>query len=187
MGAGGDKPTSARPAGEQRPHGERKDLKDLRNLPRSALRSYQKKHAQPHTPRSQAQAVQRLPYPSLAAFAPRRFWRWMTEYWRFRIGRRHPFQTYDDEGGDNGVYQLRGDGREILDRSRRRLGNRDRRGGSSRHTHRNLAAPLFDPSSATSTTSAIRRKWARIFLGWPIPATTLRRANGLQGQRARSR
>ena len=37
----------------------------------------------------------------------------MTEYWRFRIGQRHPFQTYDGEDGDNGVYRLRGDGHEI--------------------------------------------------------------------------
>ena len=91
----------------------RKDLKDLRKLPRSAFVSYQKKHAQPHRPRSRAEAAQRLAYPALSAFAPHRVWRWVTEYWRFRIGRRHPFQTYDGEDGDNGVYELRGDAPEI--------------------------------------------------------------------------
>ena len=54
-----------------------------------------------------------MPYPTLAAFAPHRFWKWLTEYWRFRIGRRHPFQTYDGEDGDNGVYRLHGDAHEI--------------------------------------------------------------------------
>src|ERR1700733_9899565 len=86
-----------RPKNERRPHGMRRDLQDLRNLPRSALVSYQKKHAQPHRPRSRAEARPRLAYPSLSAFAPHRFWRWVSEYWRFRIGRRHPFLTYDGE------------------------------------------------------------------------------------------
>jgi hypothetical protein len=111
MRAGGADPP--RPNGERRPHGMRRDLQDLRKLPRSAFVSYQKKHAQPHSPRSRAEARQRLAYPSLSAFAPHRFWRWVSEYWRFRIGRRHPFQTYDGEGGDNGIYRLRGDAREI--------------------------------------------------------------------------
>jgi hypothetical protein len=111
MGASGNEPP--RPAGERPPRGARKDLKDLRKLPRSAFVSYQKKHAQPHKPRSRAQAARRLVYPGLSAFAPHRFWKWLTEYWRFRIGRRHPFQTYDGEDGDNGIYQLRGDAGEI--------------------------------------------------------------------------
>jgi hypothetical protein len=113
MRAGGDEGSSPRLTGERRPHRARKDLRDLTDLPRSAFLSYQRKHAQPHRPRSRAEAAQRSAYPALSAFAPRRFWKWMTEYWRFRIGRRHPFQTYDGEDGDNGIYRLRGDGREI--------------------------------------------------------------------------
>jgi hypothetical protein len=92
MHSAGNEP-SPRPTGERRSHGMRKDLQDLRNLPRSPLISYQKKHAQPHKPRSRAEASQRLVYPGLAAFTPHRFWKWLSEYWRFRIGRRHPFQT----------------------------------------------------------------------------------------------
>ena len=111
MRASGSEPP--RPTRGPRPNGMHRDLQDLRNLPRSAFVSYQKKHAQPHRPRSRAQAAQRLAYPGLAAFAPHRFWKWLTEYWRFRIGRRHPFQIYDGEDGDNGVYRLHGDGREI--------------------------------------------------------------------------
>ena len=110
MSASGNEPP--RPA-EERPRHARKDLQDLRKLPRSAFVSYQKKHAQPHAPRSRAQAVKHLAYPGLAAFAPHRFWKWLTQYWRFRIGRRHPFQTYDGEDGDNGIYRLSGDAREI--------------------------------------------------------------------------
>ena len=113
MHAGGDEPTSTRPNGPPRPHAARRDLKDLSGLPRSALLSYQRKHAAPHRPRSRAEAAQRGPTPPLAAFAPRRFWKWMTEYWRFRIGKRHPFLTYDGEDGDNGVYRLKGDAAEI--------------------------------------------------------------------------
>jgi hypothetical protein len=111
MRASGNEPP--RPTGERQPHGARRDLQDLRNLPRSAFIAYQKKHAQPRKPRSRARAAQRLVYPGLAAFAPHRFWKWVTEYWRFRIGRRHPFQTYDGDDGDNGVYRLRSDAREI--------------------------------------------------------------------------
>ena len=73
MSAGGNEPP--RPDGERPRHGVRKDLQDLRKLPRSAFVSYQKKHAQPHRPRSRAEAAQRLAYPGLAAFAPHRFWR----------------------------------------------------------------------------------------------------------------
>jgi len=113
MRAGEDAPSPPPQAGEARPHGPRRDLQDLYDLPRSALLSYQRKHAEPGRPRSRAEAVQRAAYPTLGAFAPRRFWRWMSEYWRFRIGRRHPFLTYDGEDGDDGVYELRGDGGEI--------------------------------------------------------------------------
>ena len=42
MRASGNEPP--RPNGERRPHGMRRDLQDLRKLPRSALISYQKKH-----------------------------------------------------------------------------------------------------------------------------------------------
>ena len=110
---GSEADSPPRRKGERGPHAPRKDLQDLRHLPRSALHSYRKKHAQPHGPRSRAEAVRRGAYPALAAFAPRRFWKWMSEYWRFRIGRRHPFQTYDGGDGDNGVYALRGGGSEI--------------------------------------------------------------------------
>ena len=110
MSAGGNEP---RPNGEGWPHGMRKDLQDLRKLPRSPFISYQKKRAQPHRPRSRAEAAQRQVYPALSAFAPHRFWRWVSEYWQSRIGRRHPFQTYGGEDGDNGLYPLRGDTREI--------------------------------------------------------------------------
>src|SRR6202789_1288693 len=111
MRADGNEPP--RPKGERRRHAMRKDLQDLRDLPRSAFVSSQKKHAQPHRPRPRAEACQRLAYPALSAFAPHRFWRWVSEYWRFRIGWRHPFQPYGGEDGDNGIYRLSGSAREI--------------------------------------------------------------------------
>ena len=127
-------------------HGMRRDLQDLRKLPRSAFVSYQKKHAQPHSPRSRAEARQRLAYPSLSAFAPHRFWKWLTEYWRFRIGRRHPFQTYDGEDGDNGIYRLRGDAREIRIALAGDWGTGTDEAAEVAALIEALAAALFDPS-----------------------------------------
>ena len=102
----GEEPTAARsPA---RPPDQRRDLQDLRSLSRSAFLAYGRKHAQPRTPRSRARAARPGRHPSLAAFTPDRLWRWLVEYWRFRIGRRHPFQTYDGQDGDTGVYRLQG-------------------------------------------------------------------------------
>jgi hypothetical protein len=74
MHAGEDAPSPQPPTGEGRAHGPRRDLQDLYNLPRSALLSYQRKHAEPHRPRSRAKAAQRPSYPTLGAFAPHRFW-----------------------------------------------------------------------------------------------------------------
>ena len=90
------------------PHGARRDLQDLRNLSRSAFLAYGQKHAQPRTLRPRAKAARPAQHPGLAAFAPDRLWRWLIEYWRFRIGKRHPFQTYDGQDGDHGVYRLHG-------------------------------------------------------------------------------
>ena len=90
------------------PSDARRDLQDLRGLSRSAFLAYGQKHAQPHTLRPRTKAARPSQHPNLAAFAPNRLWRWLTEYWRFRIGRRHPFQTYEGSHRDNGVYRLRG-------------------------------------------------------------------------------
>src|ERR1700690_1499384 len=107
MRADGKEPPRRR--GGRRPDAMASVPQELRAPPRSAFVSYQKKHAQPHRPRARAEARQRLAYPALSAFAPHRFWRWVSEYWRFRIGRRHPFQTYGGEDGDNGIYGLSAD------------------------------------------------------------------------------
>jgi hypothetical protein len=104
-----DEPAAERPPDAQAP-GARRDLQDLRGLSRSAFLAYGQKHAQPGTPRSRTKAARPPQHPNLAAFAPNRLWRWLTEYWRFRIGKRHPFQTYEGSHRDNGVYRLRGGG-----------------------------------------------------------------------------
>ena len=95
------------------PRGDRRDLQDLVGLPRSAFLSFLQKHVQPQTPRTRAEAAQPSSHPALAAFAPGRMWRWISEYWRYRIGRRHPFQTYDGRDGDRGVYRMRGTDGEV--------------------------------------------------------------------------
>ena len=72
------------------PHSHRRDLQDLVDLPRSALLSFLQKHLQPQAPRTRAEAAAQSSYPTLAAFAPGRMWKWISEYWRYRIGRKHP-------------------------------------------------------------------------------------------------
>jgi hypothetical protein len=94
------------------PHSHRSDLQDLVDLPRSALLSFAQKHMQPQVPRTRAEAARPSPYPKLAAFAPGNLWQWISEYWRYRIGRKHSFQTYDCDG-DNGVYRMRGTDGEV--------------------------------------------------------------------------
>jgi hypothetical protein len=86
----------------------RRDLGDFRALSRSAFLSYGQRHAQPRTPRPRTKAARPARHSTLAAFAPDRLWRWLTEYCRFRLGRRHPFQTYDSQDGDDGIYRLHG-------------------------------------------------------------------------------
>ena len=110
INAPGERP----PAGSAHPpHSHRRDLQDLVGLPRSALLSFAQKHMQPKAPRTRAEAAQPSPYPKLAAFAPGALWNWLSEYWRYRIGPKHPFKTYDGSDGDNGVYRMRGTDGEV--------------------------------------------------------------------------
>jgi len=95
---------------EERVH--RKDLQDFRDLPRSAILSYVQKQAQPKVPRPRVLAAKPTRFPKLAAFMPQRVWKWISEYLRYRIGRKHPFQQYDLQG-DNGVYRLKSTENEI--------------------------------------------------------------------------
>ena len=114
VNAPGDEPSPVRPAKPPAPpHSIRRDLQDLVDLPRSALLSFLQKHMQPRKPRTRAEAAEPSGYPALAAFAPQNMWNWLSEYWRYRIGRRHPFQTYDGRDGDTGVYRMRGADGEI--------------------------------------------------------------------------
>jgi hypothetical protein len=91
----------------------RKDLQDLRNLPRAPFLSYLQKQAQPSARRSRLAASQPAKYPALAAFSPANLCAWITQYLGHRIGRRHPFAHYAKGDRDNGVYRLQGDGGEI--------------------------------------------------------------------------
>jgi hypothetical protein len=91
----------------------RKDLRDLRHLPRSPLLSYLQKQSQPRAPRPDAAALAPDKRPLLAAFDPRQLWKWITEYFGHRIGPRHPFLSYTKSDPDQGVYKLEGDDDEI--------------------------------------------------------------------------
>src|ERR1019366_6945756 len=95
------------------PRGDRKDLQDLTDLPRSPVLSFLQKQTQPKNPRPRTVAAKPSSYPKLMAFMPQRLWTWFREYLRFRIGKKHPFKQYADNGADNGVYQLNGTDNEI--------------------------------------------------------------------------
>src|SRR5216684_5631922 len=84
---------------------DRKDLQDLRRLPRSPLLSYLKKQMRAPAPRAKAAAfapaarakaatIASKIHPILTAFDPRRWWNWIWEYLRHRLGRRHRFLFY---------------------------------------------------------------------------------------------
>lgn len=90
-----------------------KDLQDLRKLSRMPIMSYLQKQAQPPAPRPKITGLQPKSYPVLGAFTPSKMWKWITEYFSHRIGRKHPFQDYSASGSDNGVYTLQGDAGKI--------------------------------------------------------------------------
>lgn len=92
---------------------DRKDLQDLRKLARMPILSYLQKQAQPPAPRPEAAKLQPARRPVLAAFTPSSLWKWITEYFGNRIGRKHPFKDYSAVNSDKGVYTLQGDNGEI--------------------------------------------------------------------------
>jgi Calcineurin-like phosphoesterase len=88
---------------------ERKDLQDLRDLPRSPFMSYLQKQAPPPTPRSPAAKQKPTNFPKLSAFFSLQVFRWVIEYLSQRFGPRHDFLDYTKAGADNGVYPLEGE------------------------------------------------------------------------------
>jgi len=93
------------------PSTNRKDMRDLKDLPRSPGLSYLQKQAQPPAPRPKTAELAEAParFPKLAAFASVRVFEWIWEYLTHRIGRRYPFKSYDASDPDKGVYNLEGD------------------------------------------------------------------------------
>jgi Calcineurin-like phosphoesterase len=97
--------------------GDRKDLKDLQNLPRSPVLSFAKKAEQPKA--SQAKlttlreaapaAAPAAKHPALGLFAPSAWAEWARGYFSQRFGPRHPFLTYANSDPRRGVYRLEGD------------------------------------------------------------------------------
>ena len=90
----------------------RKDLQDLRHLPRAPVLSYMQKQAAPPAPRVKTHSLTPARHPILAAFSPKG-WNWIWEYLFQRIGPRHPFQVYASGNLGQGVYKFKGDHEEI--------------------------------------------------------------------------
>jgi len=91
----------------------RKDLQDLRKLPRTPILSYLQKQAPPRAARVKTAKLVPATYPLLAAFSPKRIVKWIVEYISLRIGPRHRFLTYAKSDPDQGVYRLEGDDTKI--------------------------------------------------------------------------
>jgi hypothetical protein len=103
MSSSGDEVSSRADSGGS----QRKDLQDLRHLPRNPSLSYLQKQAQPAAPRAKTLPHKPSRFPLISAFTPLNLWNWVRQYLLFRVGSRHPFKTYDVQGGDTGVYPLR--------------------------------------------------------------------------------
>ena len=88
-----------------------KDLQDLQGLKGSPLHALRRRITTPSGPRGRGGEKPTSRYPLLAAFASSQTWKWVFEYLKHRLGRRHPFQTYS--GTDTGIYPLQGDGGEV--------------------------------------------------------------------------
>jgi hypothetical protein len=74
--------------------------------------SYLQKQAAPRAPRVKTASSLPARLPIVAAFGPKRIWKWIQEYLSHRIGPRHPFQVYGRGDSDQGVYKMEG-GKEI--------------------------------------------------------------------------
>jgi Calcineurin-like phosphoesterase len=93
------------------PSSNRKDLSDLQRLPRSPVLSYLQKQAQPKSPRHEAPAPQTTNkiFPSIGSYSPSNLWAFVSDYFRHRLGRRYPFQTYAAGQANGGVYTMPAD------------------------------------------------------------------------------
>jgi hypothetical protein len=88
-----------------------KDLQDLRNLSRNPMLAYLQKQALPPSARQSPPTS----FQKLEIFLPTNLWQWVSDYVRYRLGPKHPFQTYTHPQEDNGVYLLEGDGANPAD------------------------------------------------------------------------
>jgi calcineurin-like phosphoesterase family protein len=86
-----------------------KDLLDFQDLPRAPELNFLRKHSLPPAPREASDAKTPDVFQGLNLFTSADSWRWFTEYFRHRFGRRHKFLDYSSDDRDNGVYVLHGD------------------------------------------------------------------------------
>src|SRR5271155_2204808 len=86
----------------------RKDLQDFEDLSRAPVVAFLQKQVVPNAPRDKAAGRQPSVFQKLGIFLPTNLCRWLSEYFRYRIGRKHPFLCYNDRELDDGVYSLEG-------------------------------------------------------------------------------
>jgi hypothetical protein len=87
----------------------RRDLSQVRKLSRTPSLSYAQKAADPNRPRRPAESPVR--FNMIGAFLPTNLWKWITSYFRNRIGPRHTLPSYT--GSDRGIYQFESDAGEV--------------------------------------------------------------------------
>jgi hypothetical protein len=86
-----------------------KDLKDFEGLSRAPELGFWRKQSLPPAPRGANAASAPSAFQQLKTFVSDNVIGWISEYLRYRIGRKHPFPSYDDPKTDSGVYPLYGD------------------------------------------------------------------------------
>lgn len=97
---------------------QRKDLQDFVGLSHAPIVAYLQKQALPRMPRQKGAGALPSIFQKMKIFLPNNQWRWLSEYLRCRIGRKHPFLCYEDPERDNGIYRLEGDGEHDADEIR---------------------------------------------------------------------
>jgi len=97
---------------------QRKDLQDFAGLSHAPIVAYLQKQALPRAPRQKPAGALPSIFQKMKIFLPNNQWRWISEYLRYRIGRKHPFLRYEDPERDNGIYRLEGDGGQEPDEIR---------------------------------------------------------------------
>jgi hypothetical protein len=97
-----------------------RDMRDLKGVSRSPAMALLQRLTVPAAPRPKdkpsapgVEAAEQAAFQALRTFAPGDYVKWVYQYFRFRIGPRHRFLTYEGKQPSDGIYSLEGEDDEI--------------------------------------------------------------------------